>query len=49
MELACRAYMEEPESVDETNWPTPLDESRAAPTRATLQRVLEATLEWVSA
>jgi formiminoglutamase len=47
MELACRAYMAEPERVDATSWPTPLDESRAAPTRATLKRVLEAALEWV--
>ena len=48
MELACRAYMAEPERVDETNWPTPLDEARAAPTRATLKRVLEAAVEWAS-
>ena len=48
MELACRAYMAEPERVDETNWPTPLDEARAAPTRATLKRALEAALQWVS-
>jgi formiminoglutamase len=47
MELACRAYMEEPERVDESNWPTPLDESRAAATRATLKRVLEAALAWI--
>jgi formiminoglutamase len=47
MELACRAYMAEPERVDATNWPTPLDEARAAPTRATLRRVLEAALQWV--
>ncbi len=46
MELACRAYMAEPERVDEANWPTPLDETRAAPTRATLKRVLEAAVEW---
>ena len=44
MELACRAYMAEPERVDAANWPTPLDESRAAATRATLKRVLEAAL-----
>ena len=47
MELACRAYMAEPERINATNWPTPLDESRAAATRATLKRVLEAALEWV--
>jgi len=49
MELACRAYMTEPERVDATNWPTALDEALAAPTRATLKRVLEAALQWVSA
>jgi len=47
MELACRAYMAEPERVDATNWPTPLDESRAAATCATLKHVLEAALAWV--
>jgi N-formylglutamate deformylase len=46
MELACRAYMVEPEPVEASNWPTPLDEARAAPTRATLKRALEATLQW---
>lgn len=48
MELGCRAYMEEPERIDESTWPTPLDEPRAAPTRATLKGVLEAVVEWVS-
>jgi len=48
MELGCRAYMEEPEPIDETNWPTPLHESRAARTRATLKRVLEDVLAWAS-
>jgi len=47
MELACRAYMTEPERVDPTSWPTPLDQSRAAATRATLGRVLEAALAWI--
>ena len=49
MELACRAYMAEPERVEASNWPTALDEALAAPTRATLKRVLEAALQWVSA
>ncbi len=44
LELACRAYMREPESVDEENWPTPLDPERADKTRATLRRVLETML-----
>ena len=48
MELACRAYMAEPKRPGPGNWPTPIDEARAAPTRATLQRVLEAMLAHVS-
>jgi formiminoglutamase len=45
MELACRAYMTEPERPAPDNWPTPIDEARAAKTRATLKRVLQAILE----
>ena len=48
LELACRAYMHEPERPTPENWPTPIDEKRAAPTRATIKRVLEAILECVS-
>ena len=48
LELACRAYMHEPERPAPANWPTPIDERRAAPTRATIKRVLEAILECVS-
>ena len=48
LELACRAYMHEPELPAPGNWPTPIDEARAAPTRATIRRVLEAILAWVS-
>ena len=44
LELACRAYMDEPERPAPENWPTPIDEKRAAPTRATIRRVLEAML-----
>ena len=44
LELACRAYMHEPERPAPENWPTPIDEKRAAATRATLKRVLEAIL-----
>jgi N-formylglutamate deformylase len=47
LELACRAYMHEPDRPTPDNWPTPIDEQRAAPTRATLERVLEATLSGV--
>ena len=48
LELACRAYMREPERPSPGNWPTPIDEARAAPTRATVRRVLEAMLEHLS-
>jgi N-formylglutamate deformylase len=47
LELACRAYMHEPDRPAPENWPTPIDEKRAAPTRATIKRVLETILEWV--
>ena len=46
LELACRAYMAEPEAPEAGNWPTPLDETRAAPTRATLSALLEALIAW---
>lgn len=46
MELGCRGYMVEPAVVDESNWPTPYDATRADVTRATLRRVLEALLAW---
>jgi len=47
LELACRAYMHEPERPEPQNWPTPIDEKRAAPTRATIKRVLEAMISEV--
>jgi N-formylglutamate deformylase len=47
LELACRAYMREPERPAPENWPGPIDEKRAAPTRATIRRALEAMLQWV--
>ena len=47
LELACRAYMREPERPAPENWPTPIDERRAAPTRSTIKRVLEAILSEV--
>ena len=50
MELACRGYLREPQGeVDEANWPSPWDESVAAPLRAVLQQVLGACLEFASA
>jgi N-formylglutamate deformylase len=48
LELACRAYLQEPERPGPENWPTSIDEKRAAPTRATLERVLEAILTWIA-
>ena len=47
LELACRAYMEEPERPAPDNWPQPIDATRASAARATLQRVLETVLEGV--
>jgi len=47
LELACRAYMEEPEWPAPDNWPQPIDATRAAVTRATLRKVLETILEGV--
>lgn len=47
MELACRAYMREPDTVDCVNWPAPLDENLAAATRATLTKIFDALLAWV--
>ncbi len=44
LELACRAYMHEPQRPASGNWPTAIDDQRAAPTRATIRRVLEAML-----
>jgi formiminoglutamase len=45
LELACRAYMSEPERPTAENWPAPIDDARARLTRATLKRVLEAILD----
>jgi formiminoglutamase len=48
LELACRAYMQEPERPAPGNWPAPIDEKRATATRATLERALEAILAWIA-
>ncbi len=48
LELACRAYMLEPDFPSPANWPQPVDDGRAARTRTTLRRVLETILEKVS-
>jgi N-formylglutamate deformylase len=46
MELACRGYMEEPAAGP---WPTPYDETRAAPMRAALADILNACLDFAKA
>lgn len=49
MELACRGYMEEPLGpVSEGQWPTPYDETYAAPMRAVLTRILQACLTFAT-
>ena len=47
LELACRAYMLEPDAPSPDNWPQPIDDGRAARTRATLRRVLETILDFL--
>ena len=47
MELGCRGYMVEPDPVTPDNWPTPLDEARASPTRAILRQVLTTLIAFV--
>jgi formiminoglutamase len=44
MELACRAYMMEPEPPGPDNWPTPLDPARAERTQAVLRTILATLL-----
>jgi N-formylglutamate deformylase len=44
LELACRAYMVEPDRPNSGNWPQPIDTGRANTTRATLRNVLEIIL-----
>lgn len=47
MELACRGYMREPSAnVSEGEWPTPYDETLAAPLRAVLMNVLNECLSF---
>ncbi|HVP99244.1 MAG TPA: N-formylglutamate deformylase [Roseiarcus sp.] len=48
LELACRAYMAEPDEPSPDNWPQLVNEARAARTRATLRRVLERILEMIA-
>ncbi len=46
MELACRAYMDEPARLDEQNWPTPFTDERAAALRVVLRDILLACLDF---
>jgi formiminoglutamase len=47
MELACRAYMEEPVGpVSEEMWPTPYADAFAAPMRETLRSILKSCLDF---
>jgi formiminoglutamase len=43
LELACRAYMVEPDPPSAENWPQSIDDGRAGPTRTTLRKILGAT------
>ncbi|HEY5072179.1 MAG TPA: N-formylglutamate deformylase [Caulobacteraceae bacterium] len=49
MELACRAYMEEPPAPGPGNWPAPFSPSTAAPLREALSRILDACLAFALA
>jgi formiminoglutamase len=49
MELACRAYMEEPLGpMHEANWPTPFNEGRARLAGTNAADLLNACLNWTS-
>jgi N-formylglutamate deformylase len=46
-ELACRAYMVEPDLPTPDNWPQPIDSARAGVTRRTLRKILETVLDQI--
>jgi len=48
LELAMRAYMDEPSSPSPENWPPAFHSSRAEPLRAVLRRILETCLGFVN-
>jgi len=48
MELSCRGYMDEPAVINEHTWPTPYHPQRAAKIRDTLNKILNACLEFVA-
>jgi len=47
MELACRAYLVEPDEPNPTNWPAPIDAARAERTSAVLRRVFDEIAAWL--
>jgi len=48
MELAIRAYLDEPTAIDEANWPPAFDTARAAPLQATLHDIMKACLAFAT-
>lgn len=48
MELACRGYMAEPDTITPDNWPTPWQPAIAEPLRMPLQQVMRACLDFAS-
>jgi N-formylglutamate deformylase len=48
IELACRAYMIEPARPWPDNWPRPIDDVAAPPTRVALRALLKVLLDWTS-
>jgi formiminoglutamase len=49
MELACRAYLDEPRTLSESTWPPRYDSRRASQTIASLRTVLETCIEFAAA
>ncbi|PPU22031.1 N-formylglutamate deformylase [Xanthomonas arboricola] len=49
MELACRGYMREPDTITPQNWPTPWLPAHAVALRAVLRHVLLACLQFANA
>ena len=48
MELAMRGYLQEPATLDEDNWPAPLDDALAARLRVALRDILGASIQFAS-
>ena len=48
MEIAMRAYLDEPQTLSEANWPPPYDPARAAPLRAQLAAILAAATRFAT-